>query len=1018
MRLLSQTTLYFQEGNSDKVYEVDLCEVGTDKFIVNFRYGRRGAVLREGTKTDSPVSEAKARTIFSQLVTAKEKKGYSAEEAVIAPTPKEAPAQATTSPTNAARDQALLALLNKGDRSSRPLDRVIWRVGELRLSAGEPMLLELLGNARQREFLLQHGRREGSRGNSNPVRVYSLLWALGRCGGKASVAAIEEFRAQNSDAKAHVLGIAYEALRMLAQTIDDETLRTSLKDEQVANLLPQFAEALRAGEATDVETLLSDALERHSKGLFKTLSQTIVALYRHGGEVVRPALLNCLEQLPLERGVFDALRAVFKAAEYRRDGEIFGILAHRFETVRAGRTSWDSRDRVFSKNTRLYLRKRVARTLERLGEDQSDDFIPMAVGVLLPPSSVSPTFIAVNLLLYGQGDKEGVWGAGGSGFMEALIHQSKAGSALIREEAFPELWNARPEALLHLIDSGSYIEVHKMAVAVLRDCPDFTSSLDLEVLEMLVSARFDVSAKLGFDLIKDRTMTGALARVLCTSRVADARSHAHAWLRLQSPVLEDSELWASLIMSDYEDNRSFVRSFLAGTYISEQFGKLIVGRVIADIKNCETLQDCSNFVDIAKLLLVACEAQASTLGEEVLRDLLGHSLWPVQEFGAELLLHHKSLSSSVPQDILIALLDSDFPSIRLVGTRLLGKLPQFELSRHPELFIHLALHELSDLRQGASETILRIAQGDSGFAKTVAAALAEALVRKLPRGVPADVVSLLQSPALAKHLPAAEQSYTMRLLRLKSPHARQLGLIFLDQLHAEDFTLFDLVSLADHEMIAVRHNAWEKCKASTDRFRITMPAVARLLDASWQDTRTFAIEFLETHFAKDDLGAAVLIAICDSIRPEIQQFGQKLITEHFREEDGQEYLAKLSEHPSTRLQNFVTNYLERYATDDAEKLSSLTPYFLSVLSRVNAGGVAKRRCLRFLEQEGLKGPAAAVLVAEILTRQSVTMAIGNKASIIAAMVALRDAFPDLSLPIIVNKPQARTRGGKEPSRAV
>lgn len=41
MRLVKQTFLYFKEGNSDKVYEIDLCDVGNDKYVVNIRYGRR-----------------------------------------------------------------------------------------------------------------------------------------------------------------------------------------------------------------------------------------------------------------------------------------------------------------------------------------------------------------------------------------------------------------------------------------------------------------------------------------------------------------------------------------------------------------------------------------------------------------------------------------------------------------------------------------------------------------------------------------------------------------------------------------------------------------------------------------------------------------------------------------------------------------------------------------------------------------------------------------------------------------
>mgnify|MGYP000143142487 CR=1 FL=1 len=67
MKLLARVTLAFQEGASDKVYEIDLCEVGAGQHVVNYRYGRRGSALREGTETETPVSPERARVVFDRL---------------------------------------------------------------------------------------------------------------------------------------------------------------------------------------------------------------------------------------------------------------------------------------------------------------------------------------------------------------------------------------------------------------------------------------------------------------------------------------------------------------------------------------------------------------------------------------------------------------------------------------------------------------------------------------------------------------------------------------------------------------------------------------------------------------------------------------------------------------------------------------------------------------------------------------------------------------------------------------
>jgi hypothetical protein len=65
MRIVDQARLWFQQGNSDKVYEVELVEVAPGQYVVNFRYGRRGTALRDGTKTPLPINLEQARSVFA-----------------------------------------------------------------------------------------------------------------------------------------------------------------------------------------------------------------------------------------------------------------------------------------------------------------------------------------------------------------------------------------------------------------------------------------------------------------------------------------------------------------------------------------------------------------------------------------------------------------------------------------------------------------------------------------------------------------------------------------------------------------------------------------------------------------------------------------------------------------------------------------------------------------------------------------------------------------------------------------
>ena len=72
---MESTTLYFRQGNSDKIYQAAI-EPKDGGFVVNFAYGRRGSTLSTGTKTPSAVPYDEAKVIYDKLVREKTAKGY------------------------------------------------------------------------------------------------------------------------------------------------------------------------------------------------------------------------------------------------------------------------------------------------------------------------------------------------------------------------------------------------------------------------------------------------------------------------------------------------------------------------------------------------------------------------------------------------------------------------------------------------------------------------------------------------------------------------------------------------------------------------------------------------------------------------------------------------------------------------------------------------------------------------------------------------------------------------------
>lgn len=76
---MSTTTLYCNEGGSDKIYQATLKPLDGG-WTVTFAFGRRGSTLSTGTKTLKPLSEELARRIYEKLIRSKLAKGYTVGE--------------------------------------------------------------------------------------------------------------------------------------------------------------------------------------------------------------------------------------------------------------------------------------------------------------------------------------------------------------------------------------------------------------------------------------------------------------------------------------------------------------------------------------------------------------------------------------------------------------------------------------------------------------------------------------------------------------------------------------------------------------------------------------------------------------------------------------------------------------------------------------------------------------------------------------------------------------------------
>ena len=1021
MKLIKQTVLSFRRGRSDKVYEVDLCEVGPDRYVVNFRYGRRGSNLKEGSKTPFPVALAEAEREFDKLVASKTKKGYQEGSAAATPEPAERPAR-TSAPAPGGlgpREQAILERLRLGQRAprgARKLERAVWRAGELGLNEAEPLLFDLL--------------RESDRGQT--MLRYCLVWALGRLGSRDAIAHVERI-ADDAKEPEKVRRIAVEARRRLYGEHDNPALEKFVA-AQIDSLPKPLAELARTGPSERFAEELWRLMQAGGKKSFQAFAHS----YLIDNENVRPALLTLLARVPFEQRYFIRVRHLFKAAEFRRDGEVFGAIAYRFEKNRPRYTSWWSRrnkDQPFYTTTKRYMRRRVWRTLRRMGQDGSPEFVRMAVGVLLPftdddagraqrrtyyrwraPDIVLQwdqyaSFWAFNHLLYGNSNRY-YPDRGGRAFRCREGYKPGGKPPKRREESFPRLWEKTPQGLLHLLDESRCQRVHEFAAKALLECSDFLAQLDASVAAMLLSRPYDVTVQAGFELAKrlydgqlDDDERAELIAAVIDCQVDEARRLARSWfdtLRAQRPTLSDraNQILATLATSAYPDNREYARITLRTTFFSDDVARVFIGRMTAVIKSMGDDEN-ERIADIAQTLLTCFSRQLADVGLDVIRDFMAHPAAAAQEFAAGLLLNHSELARKVPDRILYALLDSPHEGVRRVGTQLLSQLSDHAIVERKELLFLLSTHEHADLRTSIRPVIQRLAGSRADLAGYLVESFVDALMHKHERGVHSHLLTVLAQD-LRAHLARIPKDQVWTLLHHKHPHAQELGGILLaENVGPDELSILEIVRLASHEILSVREGSWRLCERAIERLKQAMPTAIRLLDARWDDSREFAFGFFRERFSRTELSPPILVAICDSVRPDVQRFGRELITRYFEDADGHTYLSQLAEHPSESLQLFASNYLERYAAGNVERMEELEPYFISVLSRINKGRIAKQRVVAFLHQQALADRDIAEIAARIFARQSATIAVGQREAMIKAMVDIGRAHPDIEQPIAV-----------------
>lgn len=1033
MKLLRKVTLYFREGNSDKVYEVDLCEHSNDRpqrYVVNFRYGRRGGSLREGTKTGSPVDLTEAEEIFASLIVNKENKGYRRSDA---PTQTIATPSLPPEANQVQWHQRLLALLDNTDRDRR--HRAIWRVGEIGLITAQSKLLSL-----------------ASQGDI--PQIYCVVWALGRLQQEASLPLLQQL-SQHTDER--IRRIASEALiTCLPLSARHQHLQTLL------SALPAPLQALWEQQESDAWTnAITQAL-----GVAGEQAYLLETLYRlaYINPSLHRALCGVVMTLPLQPPYFRIFRHLFKHAEFRLDTWMLGAISKRLETTSPsiiGR--WFTHPQThkltsvadelkkpdsvvaYSAATRNYLRRRVWRMCRRLGEMDDDRYIALATALLntiTDADANAPTtreryewkrvdrrycrvltatkhypayagYLAFNHILFDNSQQFRLSASGRAWEFDP----SQPGPR--RAEAFPELWDRHPQALLFLLQTSQNAKVQHFAVCALRDNPDFCAHISAADVCLLLVSPYRDTALFALQLAQPR-LQGAnpewqLLTGMLDSPTIEARQAALRWLGTATatpPLAIIPSLWACLVSNADTEVRGWALQHQP--WLIQLDVPVLLALLEQRLPRVRISADSDALMrDVISLICDKCGRISAQLTLDWPRRLLFAEDIALQQLGAELLAINHIPLAQIPADMLARIHGAESAAVRALGIRLLQKLSKEELITQADTIISALLSPHADIRQAAFPIAAPLIQQNANFAHQCLQSLMAALFQsESAEGMHDAILDFIQKSLL---MPAQQldSGTVWRLLQARSRGAQRLGEWLLPQRNAMHWSVRQWATLGTHPSLVVRTWVQHVYNDQLQRIRGDKSNALRLLNSPWTDTQTFALEFFRTRFDAADWTPTLLIFLVDHVEEPVQRFGRELITRFFDAGAGPEYLAKLSQHPSTQVQLFASNFLQDHASGHPDRILGLQHYFLTVLSQVNRGRVAKDRVLQFLAHEALQDKQIATLTVQLLTRLSATVARQDKAHFLPVLLALKTHYADLPTPLTVSELQVKPHRGMD-----
>lgn len=1019
MKLQQQKVLYFSEGKSDKVYEVSLFDIGDDSFVVNFKYGRRGSVLREGTKTVFPVDYDEAIQIFEKLVESKEKKGYSETQNTVVEEKEEAPVFIKKSPNILSeREETILKYLKQGSLGTYTrnwkMSRVIWRAGQLKIAQAAPLLKHFFqSNDEFEQYAAIYSMAQI--GDSMALAEAATILDKEQFETKTGrVAAAYLLKAGDSQAKAKVKNLALLLMPSSWKTVLGE------KDSLVKSMALYFLQ-----EKIDASALFC------------------AYMYSFDNDLVRSAVYDVLQLLLLKVHTFKSFRYIFRASEILEDISINALIAKRIVVSKPGYESYfvmvegryvnalDEKQKknpsiAFSGKTKQYFNRAIYRNVREWSRERPETYINFATELMCVLDDDTDNmgerkkgihlyvdqewklerrlypkysrFLSLMYIVHGNSEKlKSI-----NGQIYYLEDDMPAENS--REEHLAELWNKHPQQVLKILAKSKSDFGVDFSLRIIREQKHFLELASKELLIQLIGHRKENVVELILGEVRRRYLLEKpepeVVVALLSAPNEKARNLGMEWLQANEPL--------------YMGNPNFIGGLLLSKnpelidYLETLYGQTVRYKTQLEIAQLEPFFVIPVEFDIDYLQKVNHLIGETYFGE-LLRltprekiEWLASSTNTNKLFAINLAKHNQVPVFELFRNSYDEYINSEDPILRKAGIEVLSHFPdEFLLENHYQIGQY-CFSEYAEVREAIVPTVKRLAQLDQSFKESLKKQLLQSLSEpETFDGLHQSSYELLTT-IYGSDIESVTDREVIDLVVSDYEFAQKLGTpMLMERVDFSKLLVGELVLLSRSPVLAVRERLHAYFNENVARVNYELESALRVFNSEWPDVIDWGCTYFGEHIEARNWTLELLLYVSDHVNEKVQSFGRQMITTHFLEEKGLELMLKLQEHPTKSMQFFVTNYLDKYAKNQPNVILKLEDYFRTVLFYTNESRAAKTRIYAFLAQESVKEESVARMAIRIVDSILGTKTKRDISQNIDLLLGIHEAFPDLEIPILV-----------------